>query len=381
MRVIECSGNPRQIGQATGEALRDEIAEHIELFPMRAWEEFTTRLPGFLATLTRLAPDVLLEMRATARGAGVDECEILRLNLPLFASNLDLPETDLSSRDLGAAADVAPDTSGCTNFVCNTGPDGPIWGKNNDGCEPHRPIVARFIRPDGGIPQLTFTFAGLVATTDGMNAEGVTVGHSSVGSVFQQSDHHVPIRLRAYDVLSRVRTTAEFVREMTAIPLRGKGYGIVCIDAAGAAIGIDAACPLLQLRAPTPAAAGLHAVNCYQHPALLHADRRPPEGKLDAHQRWHFLDQALHAGDGPPAAVDVSSGCGGAVPRPGAAGTDLAFARKLLHHHGDVVSLCRHGAPLGYHSEYSMIGLPASRRLLFCGMHPCLQQYQELVVQ
>ena len=156
------------------------------------------------------------------------------------------------------------------------------------------------------------------------------------------------------------------------------------IDARGHAVGLDAPCPLLQVRQPAAGGTGVHAVNCYQHPALLHTDRRTPEGKLDAHQRWHFLDRALQADAcGPPAGADVSQGCGDpqAVPTPGRAGTDLEFARSLLRHHGDDVSLCRHGAPLDYHSEYCMIGLPASRRLLFCGLHPCEQDYQELIVQ
>ena len=203
-----------------------------------------------------------------------------------------------------------------------------------------------------------------------------------MGSRFQQSDRFVPIRLWAYHVMSRARSTSDFVRLMTDIPLRGKGYAAVVVDAHGAALGIDAACPLFQVRRPAADALGVHAVNCYQHEQLLHADRRPPEGKLDAHQRWHFLDRALQAGEGPPPEVDVSEGCGpeSEIPRPGAGGPNLAFAKALLHHHGQVVSLCRHGAPLDYHSEYSMIGLPASRKVLFCGIHPCKQTYRELVV-
>ncbi len=130
------------------------------------------------------------------------------------------------------------------------------------------------MRPTEGIPQVTFTFVGLLATTDGMNAEGVAVGHSSVGSQFQQSDRYVSIRLWAYELLSRARTTSEFVRGMTEIPLRGKGYAATCVDAEGTTVGIDAACPWLQIREPADGASGLHAVNCYQHPALLHADRR-----------------------------------------------------------------------------------------------------------
>ncbi len=88
---------------------------------MQRWQEFDARLPDFLEALQRHLPQVLEEIRATVRGAGVEEREILRLNLPLFAAGLD------------------PDTSGCTNFLFSGGRDGPLWGKNNDGCEPHRP--------------------------------------------------------------------------------------------------------------------------------------------------------------------------------------------------------------------------------------------------
>ena len=33
MKVIEVSGSPREIGNLTGEALREEIREHLALFP------------------------------------------------------------------------------------------------------------------------------------------------------------------------------------------------------------------------------------------------------------------------------------------------------------------------------------------------------------
>jgi len=107
MRVVECSGTPTEMGEATGEALREEIGEHLAAYPMRNWEEWEHR--------------------------------------------------------------------------------------------------ARVVAPANGIPQMTFTFCGMIATTDGMNAEGVAVGHSSVGSVFQQSDRHVPIRLQAYDAIRSTR--------------------------------------------------------------------------------------------------------------------------------------------------------------------------------
>ncbi|MCK4590475.1 MAG: hypothetical protein KAT86_01875, partial [Candidatus Latescibacteria bacterium] len=213
MKIVEVSGDPRTIGRCTGEALREEIREHLA-FPYvvdRAdWEQ---RLPVFLSTLRRYLPDVLEEMEGTAQGANIPLDDILRLNLPMYPDELNI-------------------TEGCTNIVFADGPDGPIWGKNNDGLvgEERRPACARLVRRKYGIPLLIFTFCGMVATTDGMNAEGLAVGHSSVGSVFQQSDDHVPIRLWAYEGMMHSRTTAEFVRHMISLPTRGKGYSILCVD-------------------------------------------------------------------------------------------------------------------------------------------------------
>ena len=204
---------------------------------------------------------------------------------------------------------------------------------------------------------MTFTFCGMIATTDGMNAEGVAVGHSSVGSVFQQSDRHMPIRLQAYDAMMRSRTTDDFVRLMTTAPLRGKGYSIVCVDRSGTTCSLEAPCPLVQVRRPEHPA-GIHCVNCYQLPELAEADRRAPEGKEDARQRWQLLDAFLTNDLAPE-------------------GTDLDLARRLLRHHGDP-SLCRHGECQDLHTEYSMIGLPAQGRVLFLEGYPCQESYAEL---
>lgn len=343
MRVVECSGSPTRLGEVTGEALRAEIAETLALLPLRARQEWQRRSPGFTAVLERRLPHVLAEMRGLARGAGVDEQEILRLNLPLYPHRL-------------TAADGA-----CTNFAFTGGPDGPLWGKNNDGAPPPRPVCARVVRPEHGIPQVTFTFCGMVATTDGMNAEGVAVGHSSVGSVYQQSDAFPPIRLWAYDVLMRARTTGEFVEQMASTPLRGKGYSIVCVDRHGSACSVEAPCPLVQVRAPR-SPRGVHCVNCYQLPELAAADRRTPEGKADALARWALLDAVL--------AAEGSESLG------------LDFAKRLLRRHGDDdhPGLCRHGECQDMHTEYSMIGLPAQGRVLFQQGHPCQEAYGELVL-
>ena len=337
MKVVQCAGTPGQIGAASGEALREEIRQHIEVFPMRQWEEWKGRKPLFIEALKRYLPHVLEEMEATARGADVAVDEILRLNIPLYPHGLTTDEA-------------------CSNVVFTGGGDGPVWGKNNDGREPHRPICARYVKPVEGVPQVTFAFCGMVATTDGMNAEGLAVGHSSVGSTFQQSDHFVPIRLLAYDAMMKSRTTADFVRHLSETPIRGKGYSMVCVDRQGVACSIEAPCPLVQVRRPA-SANGVHCVNCYQLPALSEADRRTPTGKCDAHGRMRLLDGILD-GEGP---------------------FDLAHMERTLCCHEEP-GLCRHGECEHMVTEYAMIGLPAHNRLLFTDGNPCRGGFEELLL-
>ena len=367
MKIIACEGSPQRLGEQTGEALREEIREHISLRPMRDWPEWERRAPLFLDTLKTHLPHVLEEMLATARAADVPEREILRLNLPLYPHRL----TALSGVAPSAAAtDEAPAAAasepgeGCTNFVFTGGADGPVWGKNNDGSPPPLPVCARVVRPDRGIPQVTFTFCGMVATTDGMNAEGVAVGHSSVGSVFQQSDRHLPIRLWAYDVMMNSGTTEDFLRLTASVPLRGKGYSIVCVDRGGTACSLEAPCPVLQVRTPR-FSTGIHCVNCYQLPELGDADRRNAEGKRDAQRRWEFLDAVL--------SESVLSE---------KEGFSLASAQSLLryHHSPDRPGICRHGESGGMHTEYTMIGLPAHSVVLFLEGRPCQREFTELTL-
>lgn len=339
MKVIECSGDPRQIGRQTGEALRDEIREHLALYPPPSGPEWERRLPAFVETTAAHLPEALEEMQGLAEGAHVPVEAIYGLNFDLYPD------------DLAVGA-------GCTNVVFLAGPDGPLWGKNNDGQAPgkQRPVCARIVRPRTGLPLVTFPFAGYVAIADGMNAEGLAIGHSSVGSVFQQSDRHVQILPWSCHALQHSRTTAEFVRRMASVPLRGKGYSYVVVDREGRACSIEAPCPLVQVRQPA-SPRGIFCVNCYQFPALAEADRRTPAGKAHALARHRFLDTVL-AADGP---------------------RDVACLQALLQHHGSP-GLCRHGEDDGLHTEYAMLGIPRQNRVLFCPGYPCRTPYRQITL-
>jgi hypothetical protein len=230
-----------------------------------------------------------------------------------------------------------------------------VWGKNNDGlvAQRHLPPCARLIRRRGSIPLLTFTFCGMVATLDGMNAEGLALGHSSVGSIFQQSDRHVPIRLWGYEGMLSCRTTAEFVTHLSSLPGRDKGYSIVCVDRSGVTCSLEAPVPLVQVRRASHPAGHIHCVNCYQLPTLTEADRRTPEGKRNALARWRFLDEWLGQSE------DFS----------------LAAMQSLLRRH-EYPEICRHGSEDGSVTEYSMVALAARGQVHYRHGLACEGEYE-----
>jgi len=337
MKLVEVHGSARDIGRATGEHLRDEIREMLDIFDEHGRPaEFAGRLPVFVETSRRYTPLVLEEMDGTAEGANVAPDDIYRLNFPLYPDGVTLSE-------------------GCTNIVFASGPDGPVWGKNNDGQvkQRHLPPCARLIHRDGAIPLLTFTFCGMIATLDGMNAEGLALGHSSVGTIFQQSDHHPQIRHWGYEGMLTCRTTGEFVRHVSALPTRDKGYSIVCVDRAGTTCSIEAPVPVVQVRRSRHPDGHMHCVNCYQLPHLLGADWRTPEGKRNAQARWEFLDRFLEAND------DFSA----------------AGMQRLLCRH-EYPEICRHASEDGSITEYSMIGLPAKAEVRYRHGLACDGEYE-----
>lgn len=342
MPIIEASGSWRAIGCATGEALRHAIRARLELFPGLLPDRspgFRRSYPAVLDVMRTHLPHLVEEMEGTAAGADLPFETIVALNWPVYNRDLDFDEA-------------------CTNIVFAGGADGPVWGKNNDGSSAtlQQPVCCRLIRPPTGLPMVSFTFCGTLGFGDGMNVAGLALGHSSVGSVFQQSDAYVPVRLWAHQGMLTCRTTAQFARHMASRPLRGKGYSWAVVDCAGVACSLEVACPLVQVRRSAHPAGHLHCLNLYQLPALCTADRRKPAAKELALARWAMLDREL-------AATGADAG--------------LKEMTALLRSHGPP-GICRHGGDDGSFTEYSMIGLPASGRVLFAHGQPCGQAYGEV---
>jgi hypothetical protein len=164
--VLECSGSPRQIGLAHGDAARDLIAMGLDRWranlgkgrpDVDAYLRQLASETGFVATIERLAPHLLEEIRGIAEGSGQPFEHILAYNL------LD-EEWAYRTGDLGTAP-------GCTAVAIS----GTAIGQTMDIPSVHDGTqVVLAIEPDQGPSQRIFTAAGMLGL-NGANSSGVGV--------------------------------------------------------------------------------------------------------------------------------------------------------------------------------------------------------------
>ncbi len=344
MKVFECRGSHRSIGRAIGESLREEIRAHIDGFlPPPENEAADGKIERFRESLIRFLPQVMEQFEGMAEGADLPERRILELNLPVGIVEPDMEQ-------------------GCSNVVFAAGPDGPLWGKNNEGGSPpntgpvidgqgRRPVSVMKIYPDDGIPAICLTFCGWLSGGDMMNAEGVAVGHSSVGTKFHQSLYHAPLLQWLYWGMFHYRSADELARHVTSAPLRGKGFSQVTVDKKGGMFSGELACPLAQIRKPTDGDVGMNCVNHYQLPFLKNMDRREEKGLAYSQGRQRYLEAAVADGD-----------------------RSIEHMKKILRHHGDI-SICRHGGKDLSYTEYSMIAVTSEAKFLYTDGYPCEEEY------
>ena len=349
MKVIEARGNHRSMGQAIGEGLREEIRAHVAGFVLQTPAALAGRTEAFRRVLSAYLPKILEQFEGMAAGADLPLERLLALNLPV---------------GVGASM-FAP--QGCSNLVFADGPDGPLWGKNNDGLYPpdavvaadakgRRPWAVLKLYPEDGIPALCVTFCGWLSGGDMLNAEGLAVGHSSVGSRFWQSPLHVPALQWLYWIVLRSKDCSAFQKNVTMLPLQGKGFAMVAVDRQGRMCAPELACPLVQLRQPPAGAHALHCVNHYQLAELKGMDRRSPEGLAHSQARQALLSRQGQEGE-----------------------RSLESLKRLLRQHGEP-ALCRHGGVDQAWTEYSLIGVTASATLWVAAGTPCTAEYVPVTV-
>ena len=337
-KVIRCQGTPRQCGQQYGEAAREEIRLERDTFqeglPNGDWDAWTNACQKMLDTL---APDILEEMKGVAEAAGVPLKHILQMN--------QWPSLEDA-------------TDRCTPIFLRDSDRGPLVAKNNDGAEHERyrcPFILRQVLPVNGIPFLQVTYAGWLSGLDMLNAEGLANTHGSVGSTLPRPPNALDIRLRMYQIMLGSRSVQEALEHLTAVPLTGKGFSIALGDASGDNALVDAAVPRIQVcKRNVPQG---WSTNLYQSPECRGCDSRTPEARVLNAKRGEYLAGQMRKT--PPQTVK-----------------DI---QRLFSSH-EPYAPCRHGTGEGSSTFWSMIALPAERKLLLSGGAPCCTPYQEYVL-
>ncbi len=338
-KEIFCRGTPRKCGREYGEQAREEIRREVE-FSAPGFKELSGP-DHFLRcaelSLQTYAPEILDELTGVAEGAGVDIPALLFLNV--WNSFDDAEER-------------------CTPFLLRQSDRGPVAAKNNDGPERERfraPFILRKVEPDHGLPFLQVTYAGWLSGLDMMNSAGLVNTHGSVGSLFPRGGNRLDIRLRMYRLMRHCRTVPELLSGLEAVPLTGKGFSIMAGDAEGQNAVIDAAVPEIIISGRDVDHA--FSTNLYIAPELDGRDGRTPAGRIHNRGRRRFL-QDFFAGHTLRSVGELQA---------------------LMRTHGEFAP-CRHVPLCPSSTFWSMIALPAERKILLASGAPCETEYREYEV-
>ena len=334
MKTIECCGTPLEMGRQYGEAARDDIQYEVEYLGRTF---ITPQLSSFYnqaeSILSEYLPDIREELHGIAQGANVDIKVLMAMNFVDTFDNI---------------------TERCTPLLLRESPDGVIVSKNNDaGALEKCRFVTLIRKPLNGIPVVTVTYAGWLSGLDSMNAEGVANTHGSVGSKLDKSGRRVDIRLAVMQVMKECRNSAEFLQQLSAYPLTGKGFSIAVGDRSRNTFFIDAAVPELIKRSENEPFAW--STNLYYAPEVEFADERAADYRPFCVKRSEYI-----AAQNAPRNVEE--------------------VKKMLMDHSSCYAPCRHGGEAHSVTKWSMICLPEKNQVLVADGHPCENEYHSIMI-
>ena len=168
--ILVLRGTPAQIGEAHGEALREQVQQHsdaqlswllsrsaVSLSEESLWDRWSPQVH----CNENASPALMEEMRGIARGANVSFQRVFLLNSLLDVYNIQYP-------------DAASGLVGCSTFaVAGTGHTLTIIGQTYDMPALHQPYPLLLnLYPSNGPRQLVLTFCGMVGCA-GMNEAGI----------------------------------------------------------------------------------------------------------------------------------------------------------------------------------------------------------------
>jgi isopenicillin-N N-acyltransferase like protein len=347
---VEVEGGARERGRQYGETARDRVNRSVdiyhEVFAHYAgwdWERVRGEAERYVAPVTAFEPRYLEEIRGLAEGAGLDEFDVLAINV----------RTEI----IFAATARGHRTAECTSFavVPTRAAEGTLLiGQNWDWIpETVDTTVILEARQDDGPDFVTVVEAGLLAKV-GMNSSGVAVGANALVSAADVGTPGVPfhVLLRA---LHDADNLADGMRALGRME-RSSSANYLLAHEDGLAVDIEAA----------PGGVGELFPGYPSDGVILHAN--------------HFINPGFRGCDVglvamPDSVVRFMRGRQLVADRSGP--LDRAFFEALLADHaGYPLSVCSHPDPRVPAVERTMsvaavIMEPATRRLWITDGNPC----------
>lgn len=243
--TIRVGGGARERGRQYGEAARERVlrsvAAYREVFAQQAgweWDRVRAEAAAFAAPIERHGAKYLEEIRGIAEGAGLDELDVLAINVRT--------EVMFAAKARQAAAGVAPPAPSlpleCSALAVlpERTVDGRLLVAQNWDWLVHsfETVVVLEAEQDDGPDFVTVVEAGLLAKT-GMNSAGIAVATNALVTTDDLGRPGLP-----YHVLLRSLLDAETVSDGLAAILRSErssSANYLLGDEDGVAVDVEAA--------------------------------------------------------------------------------------------------------------------------------------------
>ncbi len=273
-RPILCTGSDRQMGYAQGHALRDAIAEVIDVcsqernfrvdqprgVPNWVFDESVSWTLGswFADHLRRDAPGMHQRLLGMAEGAG------LRLNRVYLMHALE-PAVSSARGRTEVPPFLACSAVAVRGRASTTG--GTIIARNFDYFPVVQPYqILRESRPRDGLRSLDFTVATMAGTIDGMNEGGLCITYNYAYTC-EEMRPSVPISMVIAETLAACSTVEEAVRRVSSHPRWGGGI-LMLADASGDIASLELSNTRSHVRRPRHGEDVLFHTNTYSSPEM-----------------------------------------------------------------------------------------------------------------
>ena len=359
---ISVEGDARERGRQYGEQARERVRRSIEAYDevfahVAGWDGAKVREEAarFRAPIAAHGAKYLEEIRGIADGAGVDELDVLAINVRteiMFAA---------TARDAEARRRLPPECSSFAVLGSRTGDGRMLVGQTWDWlAHAFDTTVVLEARQDDGPDYVTIVEAGLLAKA-GMNSAGVALVTNALVSDSDTGEPGVP-----YHVLLRSILDAEAVSEALGALQRGARASSAnyLLAQDGVAIDVEAAPgDFSRLYVGYPDRDLLLHTNHFKNPGY---DQRDVSmvAMPDSPFRLARLEQLVEAHDGP---------------------LDLGFWEETLGDHAMLpFGICCHPdpratvAPEEYATVMAVVMDPAARTMWIASGNPCETPFEPL---